>query len=120
MQLRENPKTGEVFLWDAAISTMYGIDGSPYGMKPEVIEKWERIDIEDRPAPCLQDWHDNPGYYSPAFYVQARLAKGTQVFTIGGNILGIRDYAESYGYSMTLMGCYRSRNRARAGMQVEW
>ena len=120
MQLRENPKTSEVFLWDGPTSTMYAIDGSPYGILDERIETWERLDVESRPIRCLQDWRDNPGYYSPAFYVQARLTKDGKSFTAGGSILYVKSYAGDHDYEVTLTGCFSDRNRARAGIQVEW
>jgi len=117
MQLRENPKTGEVFLWDGPISTMYGIDGSPYGMKPEVIEEWLSIGVVA--VPSLWAWQRDPGHYSPAFYVRARIA-GLPNFTVGGSFLCVQNWARENKRDFVLMGCYRSRNLARSGADVEW
>jgi len=117
MQLRESPKTGEVFLWDEATETMYGIDGSPYGMKPEVIEEW--LGIEVVRVPSLLAWQQNPGHYSPAFYVRARIV-GFPNFTVGGSFLCIQNWARENSRDFVLMGCYRSRNLARSGADVEW
>ena len=117
MQLRENPKTGEVFLWDGATETMYGIDGSPYGMKPEVIEEWQSV--EYYPIPSLQAWQHDPGHFSWAFYVRARII-GFPNFTVGGSFLCIQNWARENEKDFVLIGCYRSRNLARSGADVEW
>lgn len=118
LQLLEDPKSGEVFLYVPECDVAYKIDGTPLGCSPEWAASCERVDKVE--VPSLFDWQKDPGYFSDAFYVQATLRNLSAHFTVGGSFLYIMTWAGDFEFTVTCHACFRDRNVARRGVDVEW
>ena len=119
LELRENPITEEVFLYDPQCNIIYSINGTPFGITSYQIADWERVDT--REIPCLFDWQREPGRYGDCNNAKAILTSPDgQSFSAGGSILYVWRWAEDHGYAVTLCECYRDRNAARRVSEVQW
>lgn len=118
MDLIENPQTNEVFLDAAQFGVIYALDGTPYG-KGKYQAAWPKVNHSD--VPSLTAWARDPGKYSRAHYIKARLTNRLgKHFTAGGSFSYVTSWAKDNGARVILLACYSSRNVARSGVDVQW
>lgn len=128
-EIVKNPKTDEVFLLDTEHQLIHGIDEAAFGVDKHYrqysVEGWETLSMKEVPA-SVEVWRDDPGRYSNAHYVVARVQIGEcEAFTGGGSIVYVKNYQETLdslgvAYTLELEALYDDRNVARDRAEVAW
>lgn len=128
-ELVKSPKTDEVFLLDIEHQLIHGIDQAAFGVDRHYCQYsvvgWERLELK-REVESVADWRIDPGKYSNAHYVVAKLRIGDgKPFTVGGSIVVLKGWRlemERLGveYSIELCALYDDPNLARQFAEVAW
>ncbi len=120
LELVENPDTGEVFLYSSLRGIIQAFNGTTRGIAFVTVQDWERI-ILKQAVPSLFDWRKDPGLYSDAHYVYARIDLCDRThFTAGGSFLQVMNWNEDFGSGVTWLKCFRDRNLVGQDADVQW